>query len=137
MLSIDAGNVGIWAERNHVSFTTSTDLAQKQEVYELIAQHVARANQDLPARARVQRFVLLHRQLDADDGELTRTRTLRRAVIAKRHAPIIAALYDGASHVTIETSGSERTITLAIQSMDGRVAAEPTARRARQLARSA
>ena len=137
MMTIDAANVAIWAERNHLSFTTSSDLAQQPEVYELIAQHVARANQDLPEGARVQRFVLLHGQLDADDGELTRTRTPRRAVIDERYAEIIAALYGGAAGVTIWHSGSERAITLAIQSMDGRVAAEPAPRRGRRLTRSA
>jgi long-chain acyl-CoA synthetase len=85
----------------------------------------------------VQRFVLLHRQLDADDGELTRTRTPRRAMIDERYAEIIAALYGAAADVTIGTSGSERAITLAIQSMDGRFAAEPAARRGRQPTRSA
>jgi long-chain acyl-CoA synthetase len=136
MMSIDADNVAVWAQRNHLSFTTSSDLAQKPEVYELIAQHVSRANQDLPKGARIQRFVLLHRQLDADAGELTRTRTLRRAMIDERYAEIIGALYGGASDVTIAASGSERTITLAIQSMDGRGTAEPAAGRGRQLARS-
>jgi long-chain acyl-CoA synthetase len=143
MISIDADNVGTWAERNHVSFTTYTDLAQKREVYELIAQHVARANQDLPEGARVKYFLLLHKQLDADDEELTRTRKVRRGVIHERYGEIIAALYGDASDVTIKTtvtyqdgSRAERDITLAVQSMDGLVAPEPGAKRRRQLAES-
>ena len=101
-----------------------------------------RANQDLPEAARVKRFVLLHKRLDADDAELTRTRTLRRGVIDERYGTIIAALYDDVCSVTITTSatgqdGTAREIRLAIQSMDGLVAAEPAAKRRRQLARSA
>jgi long-chain acyl-CoA synthetase len=143
MMSIDADNVGTWAERNHLGFTTYTDLAQKPEVYELIAQHIARANQDLPEGARVKRFLLLHKQLDADDEELTRTRKVRRGVINERYREIIAALYGDAPDVTIRTtvtyqdgSKAERDITLAIQSMDGLVAAEPAAKRMGQVARS-
>jgi len=143
MISIDADNVSTWAERNHLSFTTYTDLAQKPEVYELIAQHVARANQDLPEGARVKHFLLLHKQLDADDEELTRTRKVRRGVVNERYGEIIAALYGDASDVTIRTtvtyqdgSKAERDVTLAIQSMDGLVAPEPAAKRRRQLARS-
>jgi long-chain acyl-CoA synthetase len=143
MISIDADNVGRWAERNHLSFTTYTDLAQKPQVYDLVAQHVARANQDLPGGARVTRFVLLHKQLDADDDELTRTRKVRRSVIAERYAQIIAALYGGGEAVTIQTTVSyqdgtraERDITLAIMS-HGPVADPQAPKRKRQPIRSA
>jgi long-chain acyl-CoA synthetase len=130
MISIDGDNVATWAERNHLSFTTYTDLAQKREVYELIAQHVARANLDLPEGARVKRFVLLHKQLDADDEELTRTRKVRRGVIGERYADIIAALYGDGRDVTIRTTVTyqdggrvERDVTLAIESVNGASAA--------------
>jgi len=112
MISIDADNVAAWAERNRVSFAGYADLAQQPQVYELIAGHVERANRDLPAWARVQRFVLLHKPLDS---ELTRTRTVRRAVIDERYAEIIAALHGDASDVTISTTARE--ITLTIRSM--------------------
>ena len=92
----------------------------------------------------MKRFLLLHKQLDADDEELTRTRKVRRGVIKDRYGQLIAALYGDAADVTIRTTvtyqdGSkvERDITLAIQSMDGVVAAEPAAKRRRQLTRSA
>ena len=84
MMSIDADNVAVWAQRNHLSFTTPSDLAQKPEVYELIAQHVARANQGLPKGARVQCFVLLHRQLDADISESGERRSYRDVKHYKR-----------------------------------------------------
>ncbi|MDX6683405.1 MAG: long-chain acyl-CoA synthetase [Solirubrobacteraceae bacterium] len=102
MMSIDAGNVGAWAQHGHLGFSTYAELAQRPEVYELVAEHVARVNRDLPAAARVRRFVLLHRPLDGDDGrELTHTRTLRRAIVDERYADVVAALYADASHVTV------------------------------------
>ncbi len=140
IVSIDPETVGTWAERNHLSYTTYTDLAQKPEVYDLVADAVARANEDLPESARVRRFVLLHKQLDADDEELTRTRKVRRGTINERYASIIRALYDGDSDAVTVTSvvtyqdGSqvEREITLRVAAADGRPAARPR-RRLREL----
>jgi long-chain acyl-CoA synthetase len=127
MISIDMENVGTWAERTRISYTTYTDLAQKPPVYELIGEAVARANEDLPESVRVSRYVLLHKELDADDEELTRTRKVRRGTIAERYARIIEALYDEqADSVAITTTvtyqdGSrvERAIDLRIQAMNG------------------
>jgi long-chain acyl-CoA synthetase len=104
MISIDFENVATWAERNHLSFTTYTDLAQKPEVYDLVAREIARANETLPEGARVRRFVLLHKQLDADDEELTRTKKVRRGVIHERYGAIVAALYDEAAEVRITST---------------------------------
>jgi long-chain acyl-CoA synthetase len=136
MISIDADNVGTWAERNHLSFTTYTDLAQKPQVYDLIAEHIARANEDLPPGAQVKRFLLLHKQLDADDEELTRTRKVRRGVINQRYADIIAALYGDGNDVTIRTTVTyqdgatvERDVRLAIKPMNGFTPPEPKKRR--------
>jgi long-chain acyl-CoA synthetase len=140
IVSIDPETVGTWAERNHLSYTTYTDLAQKPEVYDLVAEAVARANEDLPEGVRVRRFVLLHKQLDADDEELTRTRKVRRGTINDRYARIIEALYDGDSDAVTVTSvvtyqdGSqvEREITLRVANADGRPPARPR-RRLREL----
>ena len=125
MICIDADNAGTWAERERLGYTTYTDLAQKPEIYDLIAQHVARANQDLPEGARVKRFVLLHKQLDPDDEEMTRTRKVRRGVIGRRYGDIIEALYADVDQVTIRSvityqdgTKVERPITLRIRSMD-------------------
>lgn len=93
ILCIDMGVVGKWAEDRKIAYTTYTDLSQKPEVYALIRAEVCRANQDLPPPARVRRFVLLYKELDADDGELTRTRKVRRRLIAQRYADLIEALY--------------------------------------------
>jgi long-chain acyl-CoA synthetase len=126
MISIDMETVGTWAEHEHITYTTYTDLAQKPEVYELVAHAVARANEDLPEGVRVRRFVLLHKQLDADDEELTRTRKVRRGTINARYGDIIDALYTDAEEVTIRSvvtyqdgSTAEREIALRIASMDG------------------
>jgi long-chain acyl-CoA synthetase len=126
MISIDAETVGTWAEREHVSYTTYTDLAQKPEVYELIDTAVRRANLDLPESVRVRRFVLLHKQLDADDEELTRTRKVRRGTIHDRYEVIIEALYSTADSITVTSlvtyqdgTSVEREIALRIQSVDG------------------
>ena len=139
MISIDMDNVSAWAEREHLSFTTYTALAQKAEVYDLIAGHVARANEDLPEAARIRRFILLHKQLDADDDELTRTRKVRRRSIHDRYGGIITALYSDTEEITISSvvtyqdgSRAERDIALRIRSMDSFVPPEP--KRRRQLA---
>jgi long-chain acyl-CoA synthetase len=125
IIAIDEQTVGAWAERRHVRYTTYTDLAAKRAVYDLIAEAVARANADLPEAVRVRRFVLLHKPLDPDDDEITRTRKVRRGMIAERYAAIIAALYGDADEVTVPSVVSyqdgttiQRHIALHLQSMD-------------------
>jgi long-chain acyl-CoA synthetase len=126
MITIDMRTVGAWAEREHLSYTTYTDLAQKPAVYQLIAEEVHRANQDLPESVRVRRFLLLHKQLDPDDEEITRTRKVRRGVISERYGELIEALYGDADSVTVRSTvtyqdgtTAERKIELAILTMDG------------------
>jgi long-chain acyl-CoA synthetase len=93
MISIDRGNVAKWAEERQIAFTTFTDLSQKKEVYDLIAAEVVRTNASLPLVARVRRFVLLYKELDADDEELTRTRKVRRNFVIQRYHELVEALY--------------------------------------------
>ena len=93
LIQIDLGNVGSWAEASRLAFTTFKDLAHKAEVSALIAEAVARVNQDLPEAARVQAFGLFDKELDADDGELTRTNKVRRSTILTRYADMIDDLY--------------------------------------------
>ncbi len=104
MINIDFGNVGKWAESRQISYTTYTDLSQKPEVYALVRKDVERANADMPDAARIRRFLLLHKELDADDGELTRTRKVRRNLVAKRYEEIVSALYGEHADVEIETT---------------------------------
>ena len=101
MINIDMENVGKWAERRQVAYTTYTDLAQKLEVYELIAREVERVNRDLDEAMQIKRYVLLHKELDADDEEITRTRKVRRGFVAKKYDTIIAALYADAMEVPV------------------------------------
>lgn len=112
-INIDFGNVGKWAEKRQIAYTTYTDLAQKPQVYQIIRDHVTRTNADLPPAARIKRFLLLHKELDADDAELTRTRKVRRKAIAERYKDLVSGLYD-----TVEAIPVESTITY----QDGRTA---------------
>lgn len=104
LINIDYSNVGKWAENNHIAYTTYTDLAQKPSVYELVRDHVERVNSDLPAAARIRRFLLLHKELDADDAELTRTRKVRRRFVADRYDDLVESLYSDADAIPIETT---------------------------------
>jgi long-chain acyl-CoA synthetase len=136
MVIVDPATTGAWAEQHHLSYTTYTDLAGKAEVRQLLAEEVARANADLPESVRVRRFVLLHKQLDPDDDEITRTRKVRRNLINERYRDIISALRGDADSVTVKTTVTyqdgttvARDVTLPITSMEGVSVEEPTARR--------
>ena len=103
VLCIRYSMVSKWAEAEGLGFTTYTNLSALPEVYALIQGEVDKVNETLPPAQRLQRFVLLYKELDADDGELTRTRKVRRTVIDERYAPIIEAIYDGSDRVQMET----------------------------------
>lgn len=102
MIAIDMGNVGKWAENNQIPYTTFTDLSQKEEVYDLIAEEVAKTNESLPKVAKIKKFVLLYKELDADDDELTRTRKVRRKLVAERYKDLIDALYGDQEELEVE-----------------------------------
>ena len=102
MISVDAGNVGKWAENKQLAYTTFSDLSQKKEIYDLIAKEVAKTNHSLPKVAKVRRFVLLYKELDADDEELTRTRKVRRKFVVERYKELIEALYGDKEEIDIE-----------------------------------
>ncbi|KSW12640.1 hypothetical protein CF15_01215 [Pyrodictium occultum] len=95
LLNIDYTTVSRWAERRGIPFTSYSDLSQKPQVLELLKREVARANSRLPERLRVKRFVSLFKEFHPDDGEMTRTRKLRRRVIEQRYAGLIEAIYRG------------------------------------------
>src|SRR4029078_5396545 len=108
MINIDFDAVGNWAERRNLPYAGYTDLAQKPEVYGLIQDCIEKVNADLAsderlAGSQVHRFLVLHKELDADDGELTRTNKGRRGFIAQRYAVLVDALYGGKSEQYIET----------------------------------
>lgn len=103
ILCIDMAIVGHWAETNMITYTTYQDLAAKDEVYALVRGEVEKTNATLPAETRIRRFCLLYKELDPDDGELTRTRKVRRATISERYGALIEALYTDACAVSLET----------------------------------
>ena len=108
MINIDFDAVGNWAERRNLPYAGYTDLAQKPEVYQLIKECVEKVNADLSADtllagSQVSRFLVLHKELDADDGELTRTNKVRRGYIAEKYDVLIDALYGGKTSQFIET----------------------------------
>jgi long-chain acyl-CoA synthetase len=107
LVNIDLASVGNWAERRNIAYTSYGDLAQKAEVYELIRQEVARVNRSLRDEeqlrgAQIRRFLLLHKELDPDDQEITRTRKVRRGFIAQKYALLIEALYSDSDRVQVE-----------------------------------
>ena len=107
-INIDLTAVGSWAERNNVNYASYQELAAHPHVYTMIEDHVDQVNRDLAeepmmAGAQIHRFLVLHKELDADDGELTRTQKVRRSFIAERYAPLIEALYDGSTSKHVKT----------------------------------
>ena len=120
LINIDLSSVGNWAERRNLAYTSYADLAQKPEVYELIRQEVVRVNRSLLEDealrgAQIRRFLLLHKELDPDDQEITRTRKVRRGFVAQKYSTLIEALYGGGDHVNVEaqvTYEDGRTATL-------------------------
>ncbi len=132
MISIDMDAVGNWAERNNVSYASYRELAAKPEVYEEIRRNIEQVNADLAedselSGAQIARFALLHKELDADDGELTRTRKVRRKFINERYDAVIDALYGSQSkvHCEVETTfedGRKGVSAADIAIMDAKLA---------------
>jgi long-chain acyl-CoA synthetase len=103
MICIRFSILSKWAEKNRIAFTTYTDLASRPEVYMLLRKEVEAVNATLPPAQRISRFLLLYKELDADDGELTRTRKVRRGVINDKYADIIEAIYAGKAAIPVDT----------------------------------
>ena len=123
-----------WAESNRIGFTTYHNLAGNERTYDLLAAEVEKVNASLPPAQRIRRFLVLHKELDPDDGELTRTRKVRRNVIDERYAPLIEALYAGedavhfAGEVTFEDGRKGRVeADLAIRDTTAHAATVPEA----------
>jgi long-chain acyl-CoA synthetase len=123
LINIDFDNVGRWAERRGLAYTTFVDLSQKPEVYELILRDVKGVNRTLPAAARVRKFVLLHKEFDADEGELTRTRKLRRGLLGERYGHMISAMYGDSDRVKVQAAVKYRDGREAVIETTLRIAA--------------
>lgn len=125
MINIDFSNTGKWAESKRLAYTTYTDLSQKPEVLELILNEVHRVNKELPEAARISKFVLLHKELDADDEELTRTKKVRRGYVGEKYRDLIEGLYSEAGEIRVEgvvryRDGRESMIQTALRVISSR-----------------
>jgi long-chain acyl-CoA synthetase len=123
MICIRYSIISKWAEKSRLAFTTYSDLASRPEVYELLRKEVETVNATLPPAQRISRFLLLYKELDADDGELTRTRKVRRAVINEKYGDIIDAIYRGASNIPVDTvirfqDGSTQRVRTSLRVVD-------------------
>jgi long-chain acyl-CoA synthetase len=130
MVAIDLSTVGNWAERRGIAYTSYMDLSQKPEVRELIREEIAKGNTTLPAGTRIRRFLLLTKDLEADDAEMTRTRKVRRRFVFEKYARVIDAFYSGEDEVALSTvityeDGRQATIQSRVSIAD--VAPEPVA----------
>jgi len=139
-INIDMEAVGNWAEKRHLPYSGYTDLASRDEVYELVRECVEKVNADLSrepeiANSQIHRFLLLHKELDADDEELTRTRKVRRRFIAEKYAPLVEALYAGRQAVHVEAQvkyedGRSGTFSADLKIRDAKTVAPAAARKA-------
>jgi len=141
-VNIDLQSVGSWAERNNIAYASYQELANHPDVYKIVASHVDAANRKLAAEplmaaSQIKRFLVLHKELDADDGELTRTQKVRRSFIADRYGELIEALYDGSTSRRIETEityedGRKNRMAATVRIADAKVypAAAETVREA-------
>jgi long-chain acyl-CoA synthetase len=139
-INIDVDAVGNWAEKRNMPYSGYTDLASRDEVYDLVRDCVERVNADLAgdpelAHSQITRFLILHKQLDADDGELTRTRKVRRRFIAEKYQTLVDALYDGRDTVHVEAQvryedGRTGTYSADLRICDARTLTPAAARKA-------
>jgi long-chain acyl-CoA synthetase len=120
IIVINYDNVSRWAGKNKVAFTSFAELSQTPEVYELIRQDIDRVNQTLPAVASIKKYINFHKEFDPDEGELTRTRILKRSFLEERYRKVIDAVYNNNDAVSIETGDGYR---------DGRMATRGTSLR--------
>ncbi|MDY6851426.1 MAG: AMP-binding protein [Thermodesulfobacteriota bacterium] len=108
ILNIDYDTVGRWAEKNRINYTTYVDLSQKEEVAKLILKDVHRVNKVLPEEVKIRKYTLLHKEIDADEAEMTRTRKLRRKLFESKYTDLIKGLYSDADSVNVEAAVTYR-----------------------------
>ena len=130
MIAIDQNTVGNWAERRGIAYTSYMDLSQKPEICDLIREEIRKGNETLPESTRIRRFLLLTKDLEADDAEMTRTRKVRRRFVAEKYAPVIDAFYSGGHAVELATTityedGRQATLNsrVRVEDVEAKVAA--------------
>ncbi len=139
-INIEFDAVANWAERRNIAYTGYTDLGSRAEVYDLIRECVEQVNRDLAADAKlagsqIHRFLILHKELDPDDGEITRTRKVRRGYVGEKYATLVDALYSGKQECFIETQvrfedGRTGSISANLRIVDAKLASPDAAKRA-------
>ncbi len=132
MINIDLTAVGNWAERNNIAYASYQELAAHPKVYAMVQEHIEEVNRsvaqdEMLSGCQIHRFLILHKELDADDGELTRTRKVRRAIIGEKFKDLVDALYDGSESIYTETEvtyedGRKGKITATLEIRDAAVA---------------
>jgi long-chain acyl-CoA synthetase len=137
-INIDLTAVGNWAERNNIGYASYQELAGNPHVLDMIQSHVEEVNRSLSddpmlSHCQVHRFLVLHKELDADDGEMTRTRKVRRGVISEKFEDLLGALYDGSSEIYTTTEvtyedGRKGAISATLQIRDAAVVPVETAK---------
>ena len=130
-INIDLTAVGNWAERNNIGYASYQELAGHPQVLDTIRGHVEEVNRSLAedpmlAHCQVHRFLVLHKELDADDGEMTRTRKVRRNIIAEKFADLLGALYDGSDEIFTTTEvtyedGRKGSISATLKLVDAEI----------------
>jgi long-chain acyl-CoA synthetase len=139
-INIDPEAIGNWAEKRNLAYSGYTDLASHDDVYQLIRECIEQVNADLArepeiANSQIHRFLVLHKELDADDGELTRTRKVRRGFVGEKYASLVDALYSGAQTVRVEAQvryedGRTGTFSADLKIRDARTFPPAAAKRA-------
>ena len=104
MIAIDLNTVGNWAERRGLAYTSYSDLSQKPEVRDLLREEIRKGNETLPEASKIRRFLLLAKDLEADDAEMTRTRKVRRRFVAEKYQPVVDAFYSGGHDVELASA---------------------------------
>jgi long-chain acyl-CoA synthetase len=130
-INIDLVSVGNWAERNNIVYASYQELAAHPQVYDIVARRLDELNRALAeepqmATSQIKRFLILHKELDADDGEMTRTQKVRRSMISERYAPLIKALYDGSTECHVATEVTFEDGRKGIVEGDVRIVDVPT-----------
>jgi long-chain acyl-CoA synthetase len=139
IIAIDAATVGNWAERHNLPYTSFQDLSARPEVRELVGDEIRKCNNGLPPATRIRRFLVLNKEFDADDDEITRTRKIRRRFVAEKYAVIVDAFYDGAPDVEVSAEityedGRKAALRSRLSIGDVDDPTPPTAVRARRAA---
>jgi len=136
--AIDAETVGKWAERHNLPYTSFQDLCSRREVLDLIGDEIRRCNAGLPEAMRIRRFLVLNKEFDADDDEITRTRKIRRRFVTEKYAAVLDAFYSGESEVELSTeitfeNGRKSVLQSRLAIGDVDESAPPAAAAARRL----